>query len=401
MTAQTPTTLPQNPLHNRDDKTFTILGGGIAGLTAAIALNRIGIRAQVFESAPEIRPVGAGLLMAANAVQAFQRLGIAEKIVARGRLLPSFSILDRRGRPIFHTESTRIAPRFGLHNFAIHRAALHETLLQELDPACLLTGKRAVGFSETADQKVELRFTDGATHRTDYLIVADGIHSAIRRQLLPDSPERYAGYTCWRAVVHCPGLALEGAMETWGGDGRFGIIPLADDQAYIFACLDAPAGDPAMRAFGVADLQRIFGVYHDPVPALLERARDADLIWNDIIDLKPLPRFAFGPIVLIGDAAHATTPNLGQGACQAIEDAVVLGAELAKQKGSGNPELAFAAFEQRRLKRAHYIVNHSWYMGKIGQMRAPWQVALRNALLRLIPRAVNERHLRNLLRLDF
>ncbi|MCK6692384.1 MAG: FAD-dependent monooxygenase [Thermoanaerobaculia bacterium] len=378
-------------------KQFTILGGGIAGLSAAIALKRLGIRAEVFEAAPAIRPVGAGLVLAANAIKGYVKLGIAEKIIARGRLLPTFSILDSNGRKIAHADADAIAQKYGLHNFAIHRPELHEALLAELEPEQLHVSKSALRVEQNGD-KATLYFQDGSSHETDYLIVADGIHSPIRRQLAPGSTPRYAGYTCWRGVIDNPGLNLTGATETWGREGRFGIVPLAGDKIYWFACVNAPQNDPAMRAVGTADLERIFAKFHDPVPAILRHTPTDSLLWNDIIDLKPIPRFAFGNIVLIGDAAHATTPNMGQGACQAIEDAVILADELALR---ADPAAAFAAFESRRLKRTHYIVNNSWTLGKIAQWSNPLLVSLRNMLFRLVPESANERQLKTVLEVDF
>ena len=381
-------------------KQYTILGGGIAGLTAAIALKQKGIHATVFEAAPEIKALGAGLLLAANAVKGYERLGIAEKIVARGLALPTFSILDQRGRVITSADAAKIGRQYGLHNFAIHRSELHEALLTELDPDQVQTSKRAAHFEKLDDGAIEIHFADGSAQLTDYLIVAEGLHSAVRRQLLPASEPRYAGYTCWRAVIDTP-AALAGlsvASETWGKYGRFGIVPLAGDKIYWFACMNAPQNDPAMRAIKVADLQRFFQKFHPAVRAILENTRDADLLWNDIIDLKPIEQFAFGNIVLIGDAAHATTPNMGQGACQAIEDAVILADELEK---NADPAAAFAAFEKRRLERVHFIVNNSWRLGKIAQLSQPWLVGLRNLLFRLIPESVNERQLKALLETDF
>lgn len=376
---------------------FAILGGGICGLTTAIALQKIGIRAEVFESAPQFKPLGAGLLLAANAVRSFQKIGIAEKIVSHGRLLPAFSILNDRGRTITTADATRIGQKYGLHNFAIHRADLHEALAAELDPAQLHTGKRAVGFSKNGE-KTLVRFDDGSAHETDYLLAAEGIHSAIRQQLMPDSKPRYAGQTCWRGVVDAGAVSQVFASETWGAAGRFGIVPLADNRIYWFAVANAPQNDPAMRAFRVADLQRIFGKFHNPIPQILAQTRDEDLIWNDIIDLKPLPRFAFGNTLLLGDAAHATTPNLGQGACQAIEDAVVLADELQKNP---DPATAFTAFENRRLKRTRFIVEQSWTLGKMAHWENPFLVSLRNNLLRLVPESVNERQMRAVLATDF
>ncbi|HOY05931.1 MAG TPA: FAD-dependent monooxygenase [Saprospiraceae bacterium] len=376
---------------------YAILGGGIAGLTTAIALQKIGIYAQVFEAAADIKPLGAGLLLAANAVQAYERLGIAQKIAQRGRSLPSFEILDERGRIITQADATEISRKYGLHNFAIHRADLHEALLAELSPWQITTGKRAIGFEKT-DREITIRFQDGTSATTEHLIVADGIHSAIRRQLLPDSAPRYAGYTCWRAVIDAGDLELSAATETWGTEGRFGIVPLEGNRIYWFACLNAAENDTRLSHFTVEDLQRHFGHYHTPVAEILSKTKDADLIRNDIADLKPLDRFAFGNMVLIGDAAHATTPNLGQGACQAIEDAVVLADELKK---TSEPAVAFRAFEQRRLKRTQYIVNNSRALGRVAQLSNPMLAAARNTLFRLLPASANERQMRTLYKVDF
>lgn len=377
---------------------YTILGGGIAGLTAAIALKKIGITAIVFESAADIRPVGAGLLLAANAVKAYEHLGIADKIVRRGRALPEFRVLDQAGRTLAGADARRISQRYGLHNFAIHRAELHDALLGELDPAQVRTGHKATGLLELPDGRLSLQFADGSAHATDCLIVADGIHSAIRSQLAPDAATRYAGYTCWRAVIDDPGLSLSAATETWGKHGRFGIVPLAGGKIYCFACINAPQNDPRMAAMRVAELKKIFSGYHAPIPAILEQWRDDQLIWNDLADLKPLDRFAYGRVVLIGDAAHATTPNLGQGACQAIEDAVIL-AEMLKKHS--DPEQAFRAYEQKRLPRTRFIVETSRRMGAIAQWQNPLLVCLRNVLFRLIPQSVNEKQLHQLLSVRF
>lgn len=379
--------------------TFTILGAGIAGLSTAIALKKVGIQARVFEAAPAFKPLGAGLLLAANAVQAYRKIGISEKIIARGRALPLFEILDNRGCPISQIDATAIQQKYGVHNFAIHRADLHEVLLEQLAADQVQYGKRAIASLPGPNGTQEVRFADGSSHSTDFLIVADGIHSAIRQQLLPGAAERYAGYTCWRAVVDAGNIDQTSATETWGTAGRFGIVPLTDNRIYWFACINAQENNPALRDYRVADLQRIFGNFHDPIPAILAQTHDADLLWNDIVDLKPIPRFAFGNILLLGDAAHATTPNMGQGACQAIEDAAVLADELKKQ--TADPAAAFRAFEQRRLKRTHFIVKNSWTLGRMAQWQNPLLAALRNGLFRMLPERVNEAQLEKVLTVDF
>ncbi|MVM41265.1 monooxygenase [Spirosoma sp. HMF3257] len=367
------------------------------GLTTALALKKIGIQATVFEAAPTIKPLGAGLALAANAIKAFQRLGIGDAVVQAGRLLDAFSIYDQHGQIITHTDSRAVSQKYGLDNFSIHRAALHQVLMDHLGKGVVQTGKRDIGMQQKSD-KVSIQFDDGTTHETNYLLVADGIHSPIRKQLVPQSKPRYAGYTCWRAVVDATGLTLSEASETWGPKGRFGVVPLANNQLYWFATQTAPANDSRMSQMTTSDLLKQFGSYHSPIPDILSRTPDNALIWSDICDLKPLKTYAFDNIVLLGDAAHATTPNMGQGACQAIEDAVVLADELARE---GRVSDAFQRFEQRRLKRTHTIIETSRRLGTVAQLDNRLLATLRNGLFRMLPASVNERQLEMLYQVDF
>lgn len=381
----------------KEDYSFTIIGGGIAGLTTAIALQRLGIQATVFEAASVVRSVGAGLLLAANAMQALDRLGIAHQVAQHGRQLDAFAVLDQQGQVITRTDTRMVNKRYGIHNLSIHRAELHRVLLNQLPADALQTGKRAVGLTHLADG-VRVHFEDRTTHQTNYLLIADGIHSPLRQQLLADLAPRYAGYTCWRAVIDWPSTNLHQATETWGSQGRMGIVPLANDQLYWFACVNAPWQDPRMRQQTSADLAKRFASYHRPILDLLTHTPDQNLIWNDILDLKPLARYAFGRTLLVGDAAHATTPNMGQGACQAIEDAVVLADELTRHD---MPHQAFVGFESRRLVRTHSITNTSWRLGQLAQTTNPLLIALRNGLLRGLPKRLGERQLERLLAVDF
>lgn len=366
-------------------------------MSTAIALNRIGIAANVFEASPEIRAAGAGLGLGANAIKAFRRLGIMDEVIAAGRLLPSFTIYDRQGNVITKTDSLAMARKYGVDNFTIHRAELHRVLLAHVDSQNIHLGMRLSDI-EQRQNKVVLRFADGTTHVSDAVIAADGIHSPARMKLLPHSAPRYAGYTCWRSVIDNSGLNWNEASETWGPEGRFGIVPLAHNKVYWFACVNAPQNDPRMRNAKTADLIRRFSAYHDPIGEILQKTRDEELIWNDIIDLKPVNRYAFGNIVLCGDAAHATTPNMGQGACQAIEDAVVLADEV---NVDGDFTRAFQRFERRRMQRTHWITNTSWTLGKVAQIENSTLSTLRNTLLRMTPASVNERQLKRVYQVDF
>jgi 2-polyprenyl-6-methoxyphenol hydroxylase-like FAD-dependent oxidoreductase len=376
-----------------------IVGGGIGGLSVAIALRKLGLRPTVFEAAPEIKPLGAGLVLAANAIKSLDRIGIAEKVIPAGHQLDTFLVLDERGRPISTANPRALSDRYGLSNFAIHRAELHRILLQELGDTPLFTNKKSTSVQQN-ERGATLYFQDGTRYEADVVLVADGIHSAIRQQLVPGSTPRYAGYTCWRAVVQNPGLDLKATTETWGALGRIGIVPLKNDHIYWFLCVNAPQNDPAMMAMTAADLAERFSGYHAPIPQVLQAARNEQLLHHDIIDIAPIHRFAHGRVLLLGDAAHATTPNLGQGACQAIEDAAVLLDQWEKMQNA-SPEDVFRAFEQRRLPRTHAIVNQSWRIGRMAQWTNSVAMQLRNTLLRAIPAAANERQMAAVYRVDF
>lgn len=369
---------------------YAIIGGGIGGLTLAIALQRKGFDVTVYENAPAWKPLGAGLGLAGNAIKAYREIGIEQEILKIGKVLKQVVIKDREGRTLTATDSERISARYGVaNNFAVHRADLHDVLLSMLQPGTVVLNKRCDDFKSAGDG-VTISFQDGTTAKADFVVASDGIHSIFRKKLVPGSEPRYSGYTCWRGMATNlpPGFDKEVTSETWGSGARFGIVPLTNNRVYWFACLNAAANDTVMQSLGAEELLSIFKDFHQPIPQLLERTNDADIIWNDIIDLKPLKRFAFDNVLLLGDAAHATTPNMGQGACMAIEDACVLSNLLEK---SANPRHAFVQFEQQRIARTTRIVNQSWMLGKVAQWENPLLVGVRNWLLSVTPQATTEK----------
>lgn len=372
----------------------SIIGGGIAGLTAAIALEKAGITAQVYESSEQLLPVGAGLGLAANAMKAFQALGLYQEVVQAGNFLSGFSIHSEKGTRL---TGTTFEPSAKNAHFTIHRAALHKLLLKHIAPEIIHLGKRLKTI-EKKEAGLALVFQDDSWHYTDFLIVADGIHSAVRQLVVPGSQPRYAGYTCWRAVIDNSELQITASSETWGPKGCFGLVPLADNKLYWFACINAPEGDPVYKAYGTDDLLQQFNSYHDPIKAVLRSTEDKQLIHTDILDLDPVPRFAFDKLVLIGDAAHATVPNMGQGACQAIEDAVVL-AECIMCETDMNQ--AFRKFEKRRMERTHWVVTTSRKIGKMAQLENRLMIGWRNTLMRLLPDSMGARQLKKLEDIEF
>jgi 2-polyprenyl-6-methoxyphenol hydroxylase-like FAD-dependent oxidoreductase len=366
-------------------KHFAILGGGIGGLTLAIALQRKNFHVTVYEAAPEMKPVGAGLGLAGNAIKAFREIGIEKEILKEGKAMKNVVIRNPKGKILVTNDSEEVSRRFGVvNNFTIHRADLHNVLLAQLRPGTVQLNKACADFTQGANG-VEIMFSDFSKAHADYLIAADGIHSVVRKKLVPTSIPRYAGYTCWRGITdNLPeGFNADETSETWGQGIRFGVVPLTKERVYWFACVNASANDPMMRSIQPQELLTFFGDFHAPIPDLIKRTQN--IIWNDIIDIDPIDKFAFGKIVLIGDAAHATTPNMGQGACMAVEDAVVLANLL---EISPNPEEAFKSFEQKRIRRTTKIVNDSWQIGKMAQWENPFMASLRNVAISLVPKRI-------------
>nr|WP_302180056.1 FAD-dependent monooxygenase [Chryseosolibacter indicus] len=366
----------------------------------AIALQKKGFNVLVYEQATAIKPLGAGLVLAANAIKAFAEIGIDTSILEAGKILKALRIKNTDGSVLAETDSEKLANKFGLvNNFAIHRADLHQILIHYLQPGTLRLNKGCVGFQQQPNG-VTLEFHDGSTAFADYVIACDGIHSVIRKKLLPESETRYAGYTCWRAVIdNIPDTVdMTETTETWGRGCRFGIAPLRNNKLYWFACINAKKNDPLMRAMHIPDLLTFFSNFHSPVTDIIKHTQSSQLIWNDIIDIKPIKRFAFGNIVLLGDAAHATTPNMGQGACMAIEDAATLANYI---EAAPSAEEAFTLFEKKRIKRTTDIVNKSWYIGKIAQLDHPLLVSIRNKILKLTPPKVAEKQVQELANVTF
>ncbi|MCW2262550.1 MULTISPECIES: FAD-dependent monooxygenase [Sphingobacterium] len=378
-------------------KRFTIIGGGVAGLTAAIGLNKIGIQATIYESAKALKGIGAGFGLAANAIQALEYLELKAGVIPLGHYLENYNILDKQGRILAAPETKTISDKYEQDNFAIHRADLHQFLLAQIEYENLHLGKRALKI-EYREGEIDIFFEDGTIHQTDYLIIADGVNSRLRQQLIPGSAPRYAGYTCWRATIDNANINLSTGSETWGNKGRFGMTPLVGNKIYWYACINSPAHNKVFSRYTIKDLQQNFASYHDPITSVLAETNDQQLIWNDIIDIKPLKNLAFGNTLFIGDAGHATTPNMGQGACQAIEDVAVLIDELKK---TTDVALAFQIFEKRRLKRTRYITETSWSIGKVAQWENPISIIIRDTLMRILPEEVKQYKLKKLLSVDF
>ncbi len=360
-----------------------VVGAGIGGLVFARALERAGFEASVFERAPSFAPVGAGILVQAGAMLALRRLGLDDAVFAAGSEVTLGLGLTSTGKVLQSTPMGFLSDEVGARIVAIHRAKLHEIFVGALERTRVSLGKQCVGFDDDG-AGVTLRFSDGSSERGALLVGADGIHSAVRRQLFGDEPPRYAGYTSWRGIAPRPPRIESGRVaEMWGRGLRFGYAAVDADTIYWFAVANAEEGgqdDDPRRAV----LER-FGDFAEPVMALVEATPKERVFRTDICDRPPIASWSRGRVTLIGDAAHPTTPNLGQGGCMAIEDAVTLAHCLST---SDSHEAAFAAYERLRVARTSRIVEASWIFGRIAQLEGAVSTALRNFAMRLTPASV-------------
>ncbi|HEY8397573.1 MAG TPA: FAD-dependent monooxygenase [Flavihumibacter sp.] len=369
-----------------------IIGAGIGGLTTALALQKAGVETIVYEAAPEIRPVGAGIVIAVNALQVYRKLGIEKTVCEKGNRVDHMIIAKADFSPLSRVPLTEFVEQFGVQNHAIHRAELHRILVDALGEERVLLNKRLKSIAKSGNGYA-LQFEDDSLVEADYVIGADGIRSAVRQQLFRENSYRDAGQTCWRGVLEfdLPEQHQHEALEAWAKSKRFGFVQVRPGSVYWYLVINK-----SMEKEG-APLVEYLGGFHPLATAMVEKTPEENIIKGPLMDLQPLQEWSKPRVCLVGDAAHATTPNLGQGACQAIEDAYVLGALTEKY----SLDEAFEIYPKIRRAKAHAIVRRSWTLGVVSQVSNPVYIWLRDILFKyLTPKSALTRQLRQLFTLD-
>lgn len=356
-----------------------IIGGGIGGLTTAIALQRRNIEVEVFEKAPVLREVGAGISLWPNAMKALRKLGLGDALAPFSHANSESALRTSTGAILSRTPAGIWEQRFGGGIVVFHRAELLDALARTVGPAALHLDHACTGLDADAGG-VTVRFANGSTVRGDALIGADGLHSAVRAALGQRTPPRYSGYTAWRGIPTFPHDKLLPG-ETWGRGKRFGIVPVQGGRVYWFATANAPESGSASLPQSPLEL---FRGWHDPIEALIRATPESTILRNPIYDRDPIGEWGKGRVTLLGDAAHPMTPNLGQGACQAIEDALELAAALAISPNQ-SIEQSLRTYESRRSNRTKSVVLASRRIGNLGQLESAPLCFLRNLAMRLTP----------------
>ncbi|MFI1363490.1 FAD-dependent monooxygenase [Streptomyces griseochromogenes] len=362
--------------------TAVVVGGGIGGLATALGLRRIGWEVTVLERAAAPADAGAGISLHANGLRALDALGVGAAVRAAARPQYNGGTRTPAGGRLARMDGAALARELGTPIVGIPRAALHQVLRAALPPKCLRVGVRVASVDDSAPDRIAVPVGEEVL-AVDLVVAADGVGSRLRGQAFPGHPGPvYSGSTVLRAITGRP-VGLSSDFElTWGPGAEFGHIAFADGRAEWHAVLNSPPGVRHADPLGV--LRRRFGAWHDPIPALLEATAPEAVLHHDIHELvTPLPSFVSGRIAFLGDAAHAMTPHLGQGACQALEDAATLAAALA---AAPSVSAALARYDAERRPRAQSVARAARQAGRMGQQLShPVAVALRNTALRLAP----------------
>jgi len=369
-------------------KQIAIIGAGIGGLTTALAFKQKGFNVTVYESAAEIKPVGAGIGIANNAMQVFKKLNIHKKIENAGVKVSAMNITDHKLRSLSVIDLNEFEVKYGVCNISILRAVLQNILAEEIGFENIKLSKRLLKIEQT--EKVKLFFEDGSVETADFVIAADGIKSIVRNQLFDSSDIRDTNQICWRGVskISLPKDYNNKAVEAWGNGKRFGFVQINSQDIYWYAVVNESLVNQHEN-----NLHDLFKDFHTDVLNIIENTSDDTVIKNRIIDLKPIYKWYNKNVCLLGDAAHATTPNLGQGACQAIEDAYLL-AELYQEN---KPiETVFEEYQKLRIKKEHEIVKSSWSIGKIAHLESGFLIYFRNLIMRCIPTSANNKQLKSI-----
>jgi 2-polyprenyl-6-methoxyphenol hydroxylase-like FAD-dependent oxidoreductase len=351
-----------------------VVGGGVGGLTAAVALHQQGRSVTVCEQAPSLEPVGSGISLAPNALRALDVIGLGKQARELAAIQGVGGIRRSDGAWLVRTDMQWMVDRYGDPFVIALRAELVALLVAALPEGSVLTGTPVRGV-DAATGVVTL---DNGELTADLVVAADGIRSPIRGSLFPQHPgPRYSGATTWRFVVPEP-VGGYRPSETWGNGDVFGIMPLSSSRVYCYASALTPPG--IVHEDERAELLRRFGDWHEPIGELLRSADTAQVLHNDVHTIAdPLPAYHSGKVALLGDAVHAMSPNLGQGGCQAIEDAVVLAHEVSRT--DHDLPAALQAYTAARKPRTEMIVRRSRKTARMAGLSFPPAVLLRNTAL--------------------
>tara|TARA_Y100000589_G_C27191141_1_gene644855 strand:- start:2429 stop:3562 length:1134 start_codon:yes stop_codon:yes gene_type:complete len=357
-------------------KKVAIIGGGIAGLTFARCLSHDEYEVHIFEKKEEFGEVGAAISVFPNALCVMDEIGLIDEILNTSGKFENVFLKTEKGNIL-----SKNSPQGDYPVICMHRADLHKVLLTDIK-AELHKNKCVKNINHLESGQIEIVFEDSDTFEFDAVVGADGIHSIVRKHILDDGKPIYRGYNVWRGVVKTK-FDIGYASETYGRGKRVGIVPIKDGVYGWWATCNEDFLENDEPEGAKQKLKRLFGNFHHPIPELIENTDQ--ILKNSLADRIPKKGWTKGNITLVGDAAHPTTPNLGQGGCMAVEGAYLLAKCINKY---GLSSKAYSTYEKYQFPRSKKIVTESLKLGKIGQITNPFLIYIRNLFFKAIPSSV-------------
>ena len=339
-----------------DDLKVVIIGAGMGGLATGIALRRVGYQVEIYDRVSELRPAGAGISLWSNGVKVLNRMGLGKAIAQIGGQMDRMQYHSHTGELLTDVSLAPLVQKVGQRPYPVARTDLQTMLLHEFGAEDVQLNCKCVEIEQT-ETSVTARFADGRTETGDVLIGADGTHSIVRDRVLGYATDRhYVGYVNWNGLVPIsPDLAPANSCVIYVGEHkRASLMPVGDGRFYFFFDVPLPKGSVSTPDQYREELRSFFKGWADPVQTLIDRLDPSRTNRVEIHDIEPLERFVRGRVALLGDAAHSTAPDLGQGGCQAIEDTEVLTRYLSST--TIGVEDALKRYESERLGRTADIV---------------------------------------------
>lgn len=338
-----------------DKLKVVVIGAGIGGLTSGIALSQAGYEVEIYDRVKEMRPIGAGISLWSNGVKVLNRLGLGEKMAQIGGLMDRMQYRTMTGEVLNDIDLMPLIHQVGQRPYPVARRDLQSMLLEEF-PGRVNLDYKCVGVEED-ETGVTAFFENGHQARGDLLVAADGVRSVLRSYVLGEEIEpQYGGYVNWNGLVTADeNLAPKNSWVIYVGDcKRASMMPVGGDRFYFFFDVPLPKGTSADPDNYKTELKEHFQNWAKPVQTLIDRLDPDSVARLEIHDVGPIDRFVKGRVALLGDSAHTTCPDMGQGGCQAMEDALVLTNYLIST--NLGVEYALKRYEIERTERANAIV---------------------------------------------
>lgn len=355
-----------------------IIGGGIGGAATALALSRAGFEPVVYERTKELREVGAGIALWANATHVLNKLGLLEEAKQVGYLTTNYQFNSQRGKALVNVA----LDGFEFPVVGIHRAELHQLLWRNVPSERLILGETFEQF-ERKNNQVHAYFASGLSVEGNVLIGADGLRSRVRAVILKDEPPTYRNFKTWRGLTdYVPNGYRPGYIQEFLGGGKgFGFMMLGKGKMYWYAAATAIEAQPDAAMGRKKELETMYQDWFPAIPELITATDEANILTTDLYDRPPIQPWSQQNVTLLGDAAHPMLPTMGQGACTALEDAYVVAKCLKEQS---DPIAAFQQYEFLRFPRTKAIVEQSLQSGKMSELKSPLAVGLRNTFMKVM-----------------